>query len=179
MQEPQLGTGHALLQAARVLTRPSGTVVLLSGDVPLLTSRTPASGCSRRTREAKARRHGADGRLDRPVRLRPHRPRRNGAITRIVEERDASPAAARDQRNQFRHLRVRRRAALRRARRIGIGQRAGRVLPARPRRDLPQAPDDVVDDRSDSTTPTRFAASTAAPNSQRSAPWCDSRRTKS
>src|SRR6266508_4105322 len=36
LQEPQLGTGHALLQAEPHLAGQSGTVVLLSGDVPLL-----------------------------------------------------------------------------------------------------------------------------------------------
>jgi bifunctional UDP-N-acetylglucosamine pyrophosphorylase/glucosamine-1-phosphate N-acetyltransferase len=36
LQEPQLGTGHALLQAEPYLAGQSGTVVLLSGDVPLL-----------------------------------------------------------------------------------------------------------------------------------------------
>jgi bifunctional UDP-N-acetylglucosamine pyrophosphorylase/glucosamine-1-phosphate N-acetyltransferase len=35
-QEPQLGTAHALLQAEPMLTGQTGTVVLLSGDVPLL-----------------------------------------------------------------------------------------------------------------------------------------------
>src|SRR5262245_35464368 len=40
VQEPQLGTGHALLMAAPALERSSGTVVLLSGDVPLLTAKT-------------------------------------------------------------------------------------------------------------------------------------------
>jgi bifunctional UDP-N-acetylglucosamine pyrophosphorylase/glucosamine-1-phosphate N-acetyltransferase len=36
LQEPQLGTGHALLQAESVLRSRDGTLVLLSGDVPLL-----------------------------------------------------------------------------------------------------------------------------------------------
>ncbi len=36
VQEPQLGTGHALLQAEPLLGGTAGTVVLLSGDVPLL-----------------------------------------------------------------------------------------------------------------------------------------------
>jgi len=36
VQEVQLGTGHALLQAESHLSGKSGTVVLLSGDVPLL-----------------------------------------------------------------------------------------------------------------------------------------------
>ena len=39
-QEPQLGTAHALLTTEPVLHAASGTVVLLSGDVPLLTSNT-------------------------------------------------------------------------------------------------------------------------------------------
>src|SRR5262249_43576304 len=34
LQEPQLGTGHALLQAEPHLAGAAGTVVLLSGDVP-------------------------------------------------------------------------------------------------------------------------------------------------
>src|SRR5688572_9408911 len=37
-QEPQLGTGHALLQTRPHLEGKSGTVVLLSGDAPLLTA---------------------------------------------------------------------------------------------------------------------------------------------
>jgi bifunctional UDP-N-acetylglucosamine pyrophosphorylase/glucosamine-1-phosphate N-acetyltransferase len=40
VQEPQLGTGHALLQAEPLLASASGTVVLLSGDVPLLRAST-------------------------------------------------------------------------------------------------------------------------------------------
>src|SRR5919107_3740617 len=40
LQQPQLGTGHALLQAEPHLAGASGTVVLLSGDVPLLRPET-------------------------------------------------------------------------------------------------------------------------------------------
>jgi len=43
VQEPQLGTGHALLQAEPLLKGARGTVVLLSGDVPLLRPATLAS----------------------------------------------------------------------------------------------------------------------------------------
>ena len=39
-QQPQLGTGHALLQAEPALQGRQGTVVLLSGDVPLLRAST-------------------------------------------------------------------------------------------------------------------------------------------
>src|ERR1700682_5007863 len=40
VQEPQLGTAHALLTAGTVLEKATGTLVLLSGDVPLLTANT-------------------------------------------------------------------------------------------------------------------------------------------
>src|SRR6185436_7350766 len=40
LQEPQLGTAHALLQAESALAGRTGTLVLLSGDVPLLTGHT-------------------------------------------------------------------------------------------------------------------------------------------
>ncbi len=89
-QEPQLGTGHALLQTAELLEKKTGLVLLLSGDVPLLKSHTLA---------ALVRKHNDSGVaatvltavVDQPygygrvVRLK-------GRISRIVEERDASPA---------------------------------------------------------------------------------------
>ena len=40
VQEPQLGTAHALLQAESALRQATGTLVLLSGDVPRLTRKT-------------------------------------------------------------------------------------------------------------------------------------------
>jgi bifunctional UDP-N-acetylglucosamine pyrophosphorylase/glucosamine-1-phosphate N-acetyltransferase len=40
VQEPQLGTAHALLTTESLLRDATGTLVLLSGDVPLLTSET-------------------------------------------------------------------------------------------------------------------------------------------
>jgi bifunctional UDP-N-acetylglucosamine pyrophosphorylase/glucosamine-1-phosphate N-acetyltransferase len=40
LQNPQLGTGHALLQAEAPLTGSRGTLLVLSGDVPLLTPET-------------------------------------------------------------------------------------------------------------------------------------------
>src|SRR5262245_31779555 len=40
VQEPQLGTAHALLMTEPALRQASGNVVLLSGDVPLLTANT-------------------------------------------------------------------------------------------------------------------------------------------
>jgi UDP-N-acetylglucosamine pyrophosphorylase len=40
VQDPQLGTGHAVLQSERALAAFSGDVLVLSGDVPLLTKWT-------------------------------------------------------------------------------------------------------------------------------------------
>lgn len=90
VQEPQLGTAHALQQAEAALRGQSGTLVLLSGDVPLL---------SRRTLEALVRSHCGAQAAATVVTAVVDRPfgygrivRSKGHIVRIVEERDASPA---------------------------------------------------------------------------------------
>jgi bifunctional UDP-N-acetylglucosamine pyrophosphorylase/glucosamine-1-phosphate N-acetyltransferase len=89
VQSPQLGTGHALLQAESVLAGRRGTVLLLYGDVPLLTAGTLRQLLERhRGRRAAltvltatlADPYGY-GRIVRDA---------AGQITRIVEERDAS-----------------------------------------------------------------------------------------
>jgi bifunctional UDP-N-acetylglucosamine pyrophosphorylase/glucosamine-1-phosphate N-acetyltransferase len=88
-QEPQLGTGHALLQAERALTAAKGTVVLLSGDVPLLTPATLQALVNRHVETGSAATvltamvddPGGYGRIE----------RRDGRISGIVEHKDASP----------------------------------------------------------------------------------------
>ncbi|MDH4065760.1 MAG: bifunctional UDP-N-acetylglucosamine diphosphorylase/glucosamine-1-phosphate N-acetyltransferase GlmU [Acidobacteriota bacterium] len=88
-QEPQLGTGHALLQAETVLADRQGVVVLLSGDVPLLTGHTlralldahESAGAAASLVTAILERSYGYGRIV----------RRGGEIVRVVEERDASP----------------------------------------------------------------------------------------
>src|SRR5256885_8480712 len=40
VQEPQLGTAHALMTSEAALAGQTGTLILLSGDVPLLTEQT-------------------------------------------------------------------------------------------------------------------------------------------
>jgi bifunctional UDP-N-acetylglucosamine pyrophosphorylase/glucosamine-1-phosphate N-acetyltransferase len=90
LQEPQLGTGHALLQTAPVLRGRTGTVVLLSGDVPLLTTRT-LEGLVQTHADAGAAATVLTAVVERPYgygRI----VRTQGRISRIVEERDASPA---------------------------------------------------------------------------------------
>ena len=88
LQQPQLGTGHALLQAEPHLAGASGTVVLLSGDVPLL---RPA------TLRALVETHRARGAAATVLTARvagPHEYgrilRENGRIAAIVEHKDAT-----------------------------------------------------------------------------------------
>jgi bifunctional UDP-N-acetylglucosamine pyrophosphorylase / glucosamine-1-phosphate N-acetyltransferase len=90
VQEPQLGTGHALLSTEPVLTGASGTVVLLSGDVPLLSTGTLKSLVDRHD-SAGAAATVLTAVVDQPQgygRI----VRRGREIARIVEERDATPA---------------------------------------------------------------------------------------
>ena len=93
LQEPQRGTAHALLQAEPMLAGRTGTLVLLSGDVPLLTSVTldrllhthRAGGAAATVVTAIVERPYGYGRIVRT----------SGRIARIVEEKDASPAERR------------------------------------------------------------------------------------
>jgi bifunctional UDP-N-acetylglucosamine pyrophosphorylase/glucosamine-1-phosphate N-acetyltransferase len=93
VQEPQLGTGHALLQAEDALAGETGTVVLLSGDVPLLRAQTLATLLERHHE------HGAaatilTAHLDNPDgygRIL----REGGHIASIVEHKDASESQRR------------------------------------------------------------------------------------
>jgi bifunctional UDP-N-acetylglucosamine pyrophosphorylase/glucosamine-1-phosphate N-acetyltransferase len=87
LQAPQLGTGHALLQAEPLLAGKRGTLLLLSGDVPLL--RADTLGRLRDAHEsAAAAATVLTARVDRPDgygRI----VRTGGRIARIVEHRDA------------------------------------------------------------------------------------------
>ncbi len=88
IQEPQLGTGHALLQAEPFLKGKTGTVLLLSGDVPLL---RPA------TVQALVRHHIAQRAAATVLTAVVPEPagygrivREDGSISAIVEHKDAS-----------------------------------------------------------------------------------------
>ena len=88
LQEPQLGTAHAVLQAAPRLADLTGTLVLLSGDVPLLSADTVVRLVSTH-RAARASATVLTAIVPRPTgygRI----VRDGGRIARIVEERDAS-----------------------------------------------------------------------------------------
>jgi bifunctional UDP-N-acetylglucosamine pyrophosphorylase/glucosamine-1-phosphate N-acetyltransferase len=96
VQEPQLGTGDALRTAERALGKAAGTLVLLSGDVPLLSVKSlktlvdthTAAGAAATVMTAVVENPKGYGRIV----------RQNGAgpagqqIARIVEDKDATPA---------------------------------------------------------------------------------------
>jgi bifunctional UDP-N-acetylglucosamine pyrophosphorylase/glucosamine-1-phosphate N-acetyltransferase len=89
-QREQLGTAHAVLETAPLFEPLTGTLLLLSGDVPLLSVETldqlltthRTSGAAATVVTAIADRPYGYGRIVRS----------GGQIARIVEERDASPA---------------------------------------------------------------------------------------
>jgi bifunctional UDP-N-acetylglucosamine pyrophosphorylase / glucosamine-1-phosphate N-acetyltransferase len=94
VQEPQLGTAHALLTTEAALQGQRGTLVLLSGDVPLLSAATLEKLVAHHTSQRAAATvvtaivdnpHGY-GRIVRDT-AKPGEP-----IARIVEEKDATPA---------------------------------------------------------------------------------------
>jgi bifunctional UDP-N-acetylglucosamine pyrophosphorylase / glucosamine-1-phosphate N-acetyltransferase len=90
VQEPQLGTAHALLTTETALRQATGTVLLLSGDVPLLSSDTLKALVARHE-TAQAAVTLVTALVDEPTGY--GRIIRSGQqIARIIEERDATPA---------------------------------------------------------------------------------------
>lgn len=88
-QEQQLGTAHALIQAELVLADATGTLVVLSGDAPLISSRTLAALTETHERAAAAA-TVLTATIERPYgygRILRH----DGQLLGIVEEADATP----------------------------------------------------------------------------------------
>jgi UDP-N-acetylglucosamine pyrophosphorylase len=89
-QLQQLGTGHAVLQAEHALKSYSGDLLVLSGDVPLLSLKTITALIGyHRTTEASATILTAD--LDDPSGYGRIVRNTDGSVMRIVEHKDASP----------------------------------------------------------------------------------------
>ncbi len=90
-QREQLGTAHAVMQARAALNSFNGTVAVLSGDVPRVRAATvrrllalaSESGAAVTLLSAECQHPAGYGRVIRDA---------GGAVTAIVEERDASPA---------------------------------------------------------------------------------------
>ena len=89
VQSPQLGTGHALLQAEPALAGKSGTVLLIYADVPLLQAST-LSRLIEHHRSMKAAATVLTTELAEPYGYGRIVRDSSGRIARIVEERDAS-----------------------------------------------------------------------------------------
>lgn len=89
VQEPQLGTGHAVMQAKDALADFQGYVVVLSGDVPLLTKESVqaligyhgTTGAKATILTARMPDPGGYGRIIRGS---------DGNVSKIVEHRDAT-----------------------------------------------------------------------------------------
>ena len=90
VQEPQLGTGHAVQMAKSFWENQTGALMVLSGDVPLITANTldtlakshAGSGCSCTILSTMAPNPAGYGRVLRNA---------AGEVEKIVEQRDASP----------------------------------------------------------------------------------------
>lgn len=89
VQEPQLGTGHALLQSEPMLKGRTGVVVLLSGDVPLLRRET-LERLVRVHQESKATATVLTAVVENPDGYGRIVRDADGRISRIVEHKDAS-----------------------------------------------------------------------------------------
>lgn len=93
LQAEQLGTGHAVLQAASFLAGKEGTTLVISGDTPLLTTETlnnlfeyhQGKNASATILTAQAEDPTGYGRI-----IRDH----VGIVEKIVEQKDASPEEA-------------------------------------------------------------------------------------
>src|SRR6266446_256257 len=91
LQEPQLGTGHAVAQAEPILADFHGDVLVLYGDVPLLQSATLRTLLDVHRRQQATVTVVTAG-LDNPTGYGRILRDTAGRITGIVEERDASEA---------------------------------------------------------------------------------------
>ena len=174
LQDPQLGTGHALLQAEPRLAGRSGTLVLLSGDVPAL---RPASlrKLVETHQAAEAAATVMTAVVDRPYgygRI----VRQGGEIVRIVEERDASPADRELKEINAGVYAFALAPLFESLRTIGAGNAQGDTI-------CPISSPSTGGSagrwpRGPCLSRVRFVVSTAAVSWRRSAEWCDSRRTR-
>ena len=90
IQEEQLGTGHAVQQAERELGGFNGDILILSGDVPLLTHET-AARLIEHHRECKEAATVLSVHMPNPIGYGRILRNGNGRLKTIVEERDATP----------------------------------------------------------------------------------------
>lgn len=89
IQEPQLGTGHAVAQAESLLEGFDGNVLVLYGDVPLLSSKT-VSYLVKCQEESNAAASILTAKLSNPTGYGRIIRNEEGYVSGIVEEKDAS-----------------------------------------------------------------------------------------
>lgn len=90
VQLEQLGTGHAVMQAKPLLGDHNEDVLVLSGDVPLLTKKTMAE-LIRHHKETDSVMTVLTAYVDNPTGYGRMIRMRDGSVDRIVEEKDATP----------------------------------------------------------------------------------------
>lgn len=93
VQEEQLGTGHAVLQAESLLSGKEGTVLVICGDTPLLTAET-LNGLFAYHQEQGAKATILTAHADNPTGYGRVIRSTSGAVEKIVEQKDASSEEA-------------------------------------------------------------------------------------
>ena len=93
-QEPQLGTGHCVLVATQQIPQASGTVLILNGDLPLI-GLNLLKNLLESHRSGRADATVVSTLLEDPSGYGRILKNRSGKITRIIEDRDATPAERR------------------------------------------------------------------------------------
>lgn len=91
LQEPQLGTGHAVLTARQAFADFEGELVVLYGDVPLLRQRTVSAMLAAVSGEASADLTVLGFRTSAPSGYGRMKLGADGGLERIIEDRDATP----------------------------------------------------------------------------------------
>ena len=91
LQEKQLGTAHAVEQAAPILKNEEGTTLVICGDTPLLTKET-LEGLMAHHEEVNAKATVLTAHADNPFGYGRVIRSEDGSVTKIVEQKDASQA---------------------------------------------------------------------------------------